>query len=209
MKVRILSLFAGLTCSAFAINNWDTNIIHYDPTIPDYDQYHIPELQISGVSVNSLWAYNPTTHHVEPLNPSADFNVDFGAKTIGITFPSASRSYAYPTRTLNSGYQISTTRDAAVSYTVDIAATLSLTSGQAGSVVLEYADDSGFTTNVKTVCQTVNGNTGTLTIGLNLTQTASGTLSGIIPANKYVRIRTVNTTGSPSFTYRGSQEVLL
>lgn len=119
------------------------------------------------------------------------------------------RSFANPTRTLNSAFQISSTRDAMVSYTVDIGATISLTSGQAGTVTLQYADDSGQTTNVKTVQSSVNGNTGTLTLGLNLTQTVTAILAGIIPAGKYVKLVTANTTGSPSFSWRAGQEVLL
>lgn len=119
------------------------------------------------------------------------------------------RTFANPSRTLNSAFQISTTQDTQVSYAVDIAATLSLTTGQTGTVVLEYADDSGFTTNVVTLQSAVNGNTGTLAIGLGLTQTATVTLTGIVPAGKYVRLRTVNTTGTPTFTFRTAQEVLL
>jgi hypothetical protein len=119
------------------------------------------------------------------------------------------RSFANPARALNSAFQISTTRDAIVSYTVDIAATLSLTTGQSGIVTLKYADDSAMTTNVVTVQSSVNGNAGTLAIGLDLTQTATATLGGIIPAGKYVKLVTGNTTGTPTFTMRAAQEVLL
>ncbi len=119
------------------------------------------------------------------------------------------RSYSSPSRTLNSAFQPSTTRDAQVSYSVDIATSVSLAGGAVGTVFLEYADDSGFTTGVTEVGRTVNGNTGTLVDGLTLNQTATAQLNGIIPASKYVRLRTANTTGSPTFTFRSSQEVLL
>lgn len=128
---------------------------------------------------------------------------------ISIAQPVVLRTYTNPTRSLNSAFQVSATQDAQVSYTVDIAATLSLTTGQTGTVVLEYADDSGFTTNVVGVQSSVNANTGTLALGLGLTQTATASVSGMVPAGKYVRIRTVNTTGTPIFTYRSSQEVLI
>lgn len=118
-------------------------------------------------------------------------------------------SFANPSRSLNSAFQISTTRDALVSYSVDVACALSLTTGQQGTVYLRYADDSGFTTNVVEVCRFVNGNTGTLAIGLALTQNATGTLSGAIPAGKYVKLVTENNTGTPTFTYRRAQEVLI
>lgn len=118
-------------------------------------------------------------------------------------------SFAYPTRSLNTAFQISATRASAVHYTVDIACTLSLIGGATGTVTLRYADDSGMTTNVQTVQSFVNGNTGTLTIGLALTQTSTAALGGIIPAGKYVQILTTNTVGTPTFTYRASQEVLI
>lgn len=121
----------------------------------------------------------------------------------------ASRSFANPSRTLNSSYQISATRDAMVSYAVNIAAALSLSGGQTGTVTLQYADDSGFTTNVVSVNSATNGNTGTLTIGLGLTQTGTAGVSGIIPAGKYVKLVTANTAGTPTFSYLSGQEVLL
>lgn len=94
-----------------------------------------------------------------------------------------------------------------MSYTVDVTASLTLTGGATGTVILEYADNSGMSTNLTTVQSAVNGNTGALTIGLSLSQTGTASITGMIPAGKYVRIRTVNTTGTPTFTYRAAQEV--
>ncbi len=134
---------------------------------------------------------------------------NFVSLQTAISALSVSRSFTNPTRPLNTAFQISTTRDAVVSYSVDIACTLSILGGQLGTVVLEYADNAGITTNVVTVSDGVNGNTGALTIGLNLTQTFTLALSGLVPAGKYVRLRTANTTGTPTFTYRRAQEVLV
>lgn len=119
------------------------------------------------------------------------------------------RSQSSVTRSLNSCFQISSSRDSLVAYSVDIAATLSLTSGQTGTVFLEFYNDSGCTTGTQEVSRFVNGNTGSLTVGLNLTQNATGTLSGYVPAGKYVKLRTANTSGAPTFNYRSGQEVLL
>lgn len=118
-------------------------------------------------------------------------------------------SFANPARTLNSAFQISSTRAAFVNYSVDIATSVSLIGGQVGTVYLEYANDSGFTSGVTEVGRFVNGQTGTLVVGLTLNQTNTAQLSGIVPAGKYVRLRTQNNTGTPTFTYRSSQEVLL
>jgi hypothetical protein len=123
-------------------------------------------------------------------------------------FPMA-HSFANPSRSLDSAFQISTTRDAAVYYSVSVASTLSLTAGQLGSVELRYADDSGFTTNVVTASVSTNGNTGTLTVGLNTVQTSGVIVAGIVPAGKYVKLVSVDTTGTPTQTIVRSQEVLL
>lgn len=120
---------------------------------------------------------------------------------------SSSRTFANPARSLNTCFLVSTTTDALVTYSVDIAATLSLTTGQVGTVFLEYSDNSTCTTNTVEVARATNGNAGTLTVGLALTQTASANVGGMVPGGKYVRIRTSNVTGSPSFNFRSSQEV--
>lgn len=126
------------------------------------------------------------------------------------TFPAAtSRTFSTPSRSVNTAFQISTTQDTSVSYSVDITTALSLTTGSAGTVYLEYADNSGFTTNVKEVGHFTTSNTGTLVVGLALNQIATAQLNGLIPAGKYVRLRTNNITGTPTYGTPASQEVLL
>lgn len=112
------------------------------------------------------------------------------------------------TRSLNTWFQSSGNRDTHATYCVEIAANLSLSGGETGTVILEQADDSSGT-NPQEVARAVNGNTGTLTIGLNITQTVTALVSGMILAAKYARIRTVNTAGTPTMTFRSSQEALL
>lgn len=163
------------------------------------------DFSVSGSPVTSSGSI---TANLNASGVSAGTYSGVTVTTKGIVTAGTTRSFANPSRTLNSAFQISSTRDAIVSYTVDISASLTLSGGATGTVTLEYADDSGFTTNVVTVQSSVNGNTGALTIGLSLTQTASASLCGVIPAGKYVRLRTANTAGTPSFNYRGSQEVL-
>lgn len=121
---------------------------------------------------------------------------------------SISRTFTNPSRSLNTAFQVSATQDAFVSYTVDVGATLTITGGQTGTVTLQYADNSGMSTNLVTVQSSANGNTGTLTVGLSLTQTSTAALTGRIPAGKFVRIATANTVGTPSFTFRAAQEVI-
>lgn len=119
------------------------------------------------------------------------------------------RSASPASRSLDTSFQISTTRDCLVNYSVDVQTAISLISGQAGTIYLEIADDTSFTSGVQEVGRFLNSCTGTLTIGLNLNQVVTGTLSGFIPSGKYVRLRTENNVGSPTFTYRSGQEVLM
>lgn len=115
----------------------------------------------------------------------------------------------FPSRTLNSGFQISPTKAALVNYSVDILTSVSLAGGASGTVFLEYADDSGFTTNLKVVQRFSSANTGTLVIGLTLNQLATAALGGYIPAGKYVRLRTANTTGTPTYTFQTAEESII
>lgn len=119
------------------------------------------------------------------------------------------RSQSSVSRTLNTIYQISATRNASVTYSVDVSCSLTLSGGETGTVFLEMATNAGFTLGVQELSRFVNGNTGTLTIGLNITQNCTGGLNGFIPAGNYVRLRTANTVGSPIFTYRTGQEIIL
>lgn len=142
-------------------------------------------------------------------NPTYGLTVTDVYGTMPRPVGTASRSFANPSRTLNSAFQISTTRDAMAFYSVSIPTALSLTGGENGAVVLEYADDSGISTNVVTVGTVRNGNTGTLTLGLNTLASMGCQIAGMIPAGKYVRLRPVDTTGSPVQAFVSAQEVLI
>lgn len=131
----------------------------------------------------------------------------------GIIWPfatgAAARAFNYPSLAINTARQASTTQDALVVASVEIDASLSLTTGAKGSVTLQYADDSAFTTNVVSPSFGVNGNTGTLVIGLNTVGAGGGNVVGIVPAGKYYRLHTTNTTGTPTYGTPTVQEVLL
>lgn len=121
--------------------------------------------------------------------------------------PGMGRTFTYPTLAVNTARQV--TSDTLVVASVEIDATLSLTTGAKGTVTLEYADDSAFTTNVKIAGIGVNGNTGTLVIGLNTVGAGGGAVAGVIPASKYYRLLTTNVTGTPTYGTPSIQEVTL
>jgi hypothetical protein len=102
-------------------------------------------------------------------------------------------SQASATRSLNTTFQISTTRDCSVTYSVGITCGAS----DAGSVYLETASDSEFTTGLQELARFAVS-----------ASTMSIPMSAFVPAGFYVRLRTSSDTGSPSFAYRSGQEVL-
>jgi hypothetical protein len=132
-----------------------------------------------------------------------------GDGTLATLPTTPARSFNYTTRALNTCFQPSSTRDALVSYSVDILTTISLATGQQGTVYLRTYTDSGCTTGTQEVVRFVNGQTGTLTIGLNISQNVTASLTGVIPAGLWVRLVTENNTSTPTFTARPGQEVLL
>lgn len=124
----------------------------------------------------------------------------------------AARSFSYPTRTLDTCYQPSSTRDAQVSYNVTINTTSTLTAGGVGTVYLEAFTNSGCTTGTQEIGRFVNGNTQTLGLTVTMVQNVTGNLNGIVPAGMWVKQRTQINTGTSAnvtFTALPGQETLL
>lgn len=110
-----------------------------------------------------------------------------------------------PTRALNTAYQV--TGNTLVVGSIEQDASLSLSGGTKSTVTLKYADDSGFTTGVTTASVSPNGNTGTLTIGLNTVQAGGGNVVGFVPSGKYYKFITANSTGTSTNTLLNVQEI--
>lgn len=113
-------------------------------------------------------------------------------------------SIASGARNFNQGYQVSTTQEVDVNYSVSIVCTLSLTTGQAGDIYLEYSANGS--TGWTFAGQQPASNTGTLVVGLNTSQREGGSLSVHLPAGYYWRLRTNNVTGTPTYTFLGGTE---
>ncbi|QJP10446.1 hypothetical protein [Pseudomonas multiresinivorans] len=120
-----------------------------------------------------------------------------------------SMSQSGVSRSLNTAFQVSATRWALVSYSVQLTVTASIAGGQNGDVFLEIASDIGFTANVQQIAVAGLGQTYTLAVAIQGVQPQSGCVMGTVPPGYYVRLRTVSNTGSPSFSYRLGQETLL
>lgn len=168
-----------------------------DPTV----SYYVTKVMYEPASSGLYW-YDQSTKNPSFVTLGANCSVVAGV--LNCTTPPIARAFQNPARTLNTAFQISTTRDASVNYSVEITVASALLGNVSGRAHLEYADDSGFTTNVVDISSSPNGTSGVL----NLTNLGPGNVGGWIPANKYARIRTENLNGTPTFTFARSQEVL-
>lgn len=114
-------------------------------------------------------------------------------------------SFSTTTRTVGTAFQISTTRSAQVIYKIPVTSIAALLGGSQAACSLKYADNSAMTTNLVTLPGDQFG------VGSGLVVTAYGTLtlSGMIPAGKWVQITTTNVSGTPTYGTVSAQEVLI
>lgn len=108
------------------------------------------------------------------------------------------------------GSQVSTTRDSAVSYSASVTTTSTIGGPQSGTIVLEVCSTNSSTAaSWQEISRITNSQTITLAIALQSVQTNSSCMAGIVPAGFFRRLRSIATSGSPSFAYNSGQEVLL
>lgn len=169
----------------------------------------------SSVSAGTGIGYNSTTGVITNTSPDqvVSLNSGTGISVTG-TYPSftVSSSVAAPTinnsvsRTFNSNYTVSSTRMSIVNYSVSISVTNPLLAGNStASVFLEYSTNSGSTW--ITASQVSNTSGVGLAVAVAITNSQGSVLTGYIPANALVRLRTT-TSGTASVTYVAGQEVL-
>lgn len=108
------------------------------------------------------------------------------------------------------GFQISTTQDALMVYSVTITSTSTIASGQRGDAVLEIcATNSATAGDWSEVCRVTNGQILGLAIALSISQPICFPLVGTLPKAWYARIRSIPTTGTPAFAIASQQEMKL
>lgn len=167
-----------------------------------YDNTYGSQIWVEIVNkpeVQTLIAAIPQANWTQSNSSSSDY----------IKNKPSSRSQSSASRTLNTIFQPNSTRDVLANYSVDVSTSATLLGGQTGTVFLEISLSSTFASGIQELARFVNGNSVSLAIAITLSQNVTGTLSGYIPAGYYCRLRTDNTTGTPSFAYRSGQEVLL
>lgn len=107
------------------------------------------------------------------------------------------------------GFQISSTRNSEVHYSLSINTSVSLSGNASGYVVLEICPTNSATAgDWIEVSRVASGQSGSLVVGLILNQTGGGTLVGTVPVGYYSRLRSVNVSGTPTYVLNGNQEIL-
>lgn len=108
-------------------------------------------------------------------------------------------------RNFNQAYSISGTNYVDIRFSGSVSCNLSLSGGQAGEIYLEKSANGS--TGWATIGVLPASNTGTLTIGLNTIQISGGQISTLLPPGYFWRFRTNSTTGTPTFTFLGGEEI--
>lgn len=194
-----------------------------------------PALDAKAASATTLAGYGITDAYPLSGNPSSFINQAGARSAVSLTTTGTSgaatynsstgvinvpqyappaRSFATPSRGLVSatnatGFQISATRDALVAYAGQIQTTSTIGGPSSGSVFLEIADTNSTTPGdwTELVSQTCS-NTITLAIVLNQVDGEPWMLNAVIPAGKYVRIRTTSS-GTVSHSINAKQQEVL
>lgn len=180
-----------------------------------YSSKFIPFSRILGAPAGTI--YTPGTGigiaSNVITNTAPDQTVSLTAGTniiITGTYPNFTISAYVPTpnvvlsKTLNSNFTLSTTKQAFVSYSLTCTVTNPLLAGSStANAFLEYSTNGGSTW----LLPSQNGNASTVgvAVAIAITNGQTVTLSGYIPANALVRIRTA-TTGTATVTYITGQE---
>lgn len=110
------------------------------------------------------------------------------------------------------GFQISSTRDAVVNYSVTTTTVVQIggAANVSGYVLLEIAaTNSSTASDWQEIARTGGGQNIGLALALSSTVVTPGQLSGIVAAGYYARLRSVNTNGTPTYAYNSGQEILL
>lgn len=205
-------VFVGSPVYAQSAPNDILTYIIYDDNYNQFGQF------ISDPGAPAIWAWDPTITDGR-FGGAIPGSGGFTYWTLGsglslsanhvLSATQGVKTFNYPSRSIGTCYQISSTQDASFSYKVDVSTALSLTSGAAGTATVTTYSNSACTTGAQVVSDGTAAQTGSLVVGLGVNQTVSVGLNGIVPAGKWVKITTANTTGSPTFALRAAQQEVL
>lgn len=122
---------------------------------------------------------------------------------------SSSASRPLVTASNQTGFQISASRDALAIYSCTIVSSASISGAALGVLALETALTNSTTPSDWTeISRTTTGQAVSLAVVLNSISTGATPVIGFIPAGCYVRLREINTSGTPTYSFNSGQEIL-
>lgn len=186
-----------------------TDIINYTPS--EFLSAIETKIIARGAALSLSIATADIGYSTAGMLKRTDLNSVLGAIQTKVVTDGVSHSFVTTAAAAN-GFQVSSTRDALVSYgiTVSSLVQIGVATNVAGYCILEVAP-----TNSSTAADwKEKGRVGTgqnigLALALSSTQIATATLTAMIPVGFYARLRTVNNNGTPTYTYITGTEVLI
>lgn len=135
----------------------------------------------------------------------------FSEMMTGFTWTVQTRSIV--TSTSGGGFLVSSTKASDVNYavTVSTAVQIGVTTNVGGYIVLEICATNSATAGdwIDTGSRVgLSQNIG-LALALSSTQTVTGTLHSMVPPGFYVRLRSVNSNGTPTYAFNSGQELTM
>lgn len=170
----------------------------------------------SGLTLASVMSFMSNQATTSQLIATSSFNGFMsGAMVTKLAAVSTStRLMATSTRSIvtgtgATGFQVSSTRDAEVRYSTTIVTTSNLTGSQNGTIVLEIAPtNSATSTDWTEIGRCTNGTSYTLAVAIQGVGTQACQITGYAPAGYWEKLRSINNSGTPTFSFNSGQEVL-
>lgn len=176
----------------------------------------IASTQITGTKTSAYISdFNEASQDAVGSILSSDFVYDDAGNLISLrarSFDNAPSHSIVTTAAAANGFQLSSTRDSIVHYSITTTTVVQIGVGTnvSGYVLLEIAATNSTTaSDWKEIGRTGNGQNIGLALALSSTQTTPGQLGGVVPTGWYARLRSVNVSGVPTYAYNSGQEVLL
>lgn len=212
-------LWSGTTVPippAIAYSRW-TSYVNATPSV-DQLTFRNVATGIPGVALASSLPISTDTQTALDAK-QATLIAGTNISIVGTTISATTASFSFnntPSVTIQTvaasanGNQLSSTRNAQVSYSVTLVSTATIAGSQSGYVVLEICPtNSAVAGNWVEINRVTNGQAVSLAVVLQSVSTGGGTVSGTVPSGYYRRLRSVNVSGTPSYTFNSGQEVLL
>lgn len=138
------------------------------------------------------------------ITGGGDITVTYNDGANTLTVANAARAFNYPSRALNSCFQISASRDADFHYKVDVSSGTLLSGTVTGTVTATSYTNSGCTTGAQVIADGAPSQGAALGV-LSISQIAPVGIDGMLQSNHWMKITTANTSGSPTFAIRAVQ----